>query len=61
MRLRFTEPAGYRITTRFAGSDESVDSDPAIASGLSLLFSADRGSQLFTDIDAGIFVVTSLS
>ena len=62
MRLRFNEPSSdYKITTRNVGSDDSIDSDPAIATGLTGIFSADRGNQLFTDIDAGMYAVIALS
>ena len=62
MRLRFNEPSSdYKITARNVGSDDSIDSDPAIATGLTGIFSADRGNQLFTDIDAGMYAVIALS
>ena len=62
MLLRFNKPStDYKITARNVGTDISIDSDPAIATGLTGIFSADRGSQLFTDIDAGMFVTIALA
>ena len=61
LRVRYTRPVGYRIATRFVGSNDEIDSDPTVASGLSLIFSADRGNQTITNIDAGMYVITSLA
>ena len=59
MKLKVITPSGYRNTTRDAGSDDTVDSDVGIGTGLSALFSASMGNQTYMDIDCLLYTSPS--
>lgn len=58
LKLRYTKPAGYNFTKRDQGNDDTVDSDAKTNEGATgttaNAFKLDRGSQLYTNDDAGL-------
>ncbi|OAV43631.1 SdrD B-like domain-containing protein [Lewinella sp. 4G2] len=58
-RLRFDLPADHKFTPTRRGGNGAQDSD-AYTNGITPTYRADRGSQLFTDIDAGLWAPGSV-
>jgi uncharacterized repeat protein (TIGR01451 family) len=58
-RVEFLAPSGFRLTLRDQGGDDSIDSDPSAATGITgaVLVAA---AQVTRDVDAGLYKPASL-
>ncbi|WNJ19678.1 SdrD B-like domain-containing protein [Pontibacter sp. G13] len=55
VKLQFITPANHGKAAIDQGSNDNIDSDANATNGETLLFSATRGSQVYTKYDAGFF------
>ncbi|MEL7249494.1 MAG: SdrD B-like domain-containing protein, partial [Bacteroidota bacterium] len=53
--LQFSELADYRLTLKDQGSNDNIDSDANRTNGKTGTFQADRGAQVHTQMDAGLW------
>ena len=59
VRLKFVETSTFELTTRDAGTDDTIDSDANVLNGLTGSFKASQSTELFTKWDAGFIPTTS--
>ncbi len=53
-RVQFAVPAGYKLTTRDQGGDDTIDSDPSRSTGITSAIFVPL-AQVTRDVDAGIY------